>query len=137
MHAAEMLALFTVPCLAAKLLESDAVILRAVETRHPFIDPLNLIQIDVLKRVRAFEDAKERAAAEAAVSKRERSVTVDVAFFCLLVTHGVDTRCLQPARPRPASRCTNRRRSRWLTTRCSSGERSAPGRCAFSTCCRL
>jgi len=41
-----------------QLLDSDPVIRRAVEARHPFLDPLNIVQVRQLKVVRAWEQAE-------------------------------------------------------------------------------
>jgi phosphoenolpyruvate carboxylase len=44
------------------LLDNDAVIQRSIELRNPYTDVLNLVQIELLRRYRNTEDAKEKEA---------------------------------------------------------------------------
>jgi phosphoenolpyruvate carboxylase len=37
-------------------MDSDPVIQRSVQLRNPYVDPLNYIQIEMLRRLRALED---------------------------------------------------------------------------------
>ena len=45
-----------------ELLESMPVIRRSIDVRNPYVDPLNLVQIELLRRLREREDPKVRAA---------------------------------------------------------------------------
>jgi phosphoenolpyruvate carboxylase len=40
----------------AELMEADIVIQRSVQLRNPYVDPLNYLQIEMLKRLRALDD---------------------------------------------------------------------------------
>jgi phosphoenolpyruvate carboxylase len=44
------------------LLESTPVIRRSIEVRNPYVDPLNLVQIELLRRVRRAPDARTHTA---------------------------------------------------------------------------
>ena len=46
----------------AELLESTPVIRRSIDVRNPYVDPLNLVQIELLRRVRRQPDARTRTA---------------------------------------------------------------------------
>ena len=47
-----------------ELMESESVIQRSVQLRNPYIDPLNFIQVEMLRRLRSLPDP-ESARAEA------------------------------------------------------------------------
>ncbi len=47
-----------------QLLDSDPVIQRAVRLRNPYIDPLNYIQVETLRRLRALPEAEREQAVE-------------------------------------------------------------------------
>jgi len=38
------------------LMDSDPIIQRSIQLRNPYVDPLNYIQIDMLRRLRALPD---------------------------------------------------------------------------------
>jgi phosphoenolpyruvate carboxylase len=42
-----------------QLVESNRVLRRSIDTRNPYVDPINLVQIDLLKRLRQEPDAPE------------------------------------------------------------------------------
>jgi phosphoenolpyruvate carboxylase len=44
------------------LLEATPVIRRSIDVRNPYVDPLNLVQIELLRRLREHEDPRARAA---------------------------------------------------------------------------
>ena len=46
----------------AALLESTPVIRRSIDVRNPYVDPLNLVQIELLRRVRREADPRAHAA---------------------------------------------------------------------------
>jgi phosphoenolpyruvate carboxylase len=46
----------------ATLLESTPVIRRSIDVRNPYVDPLNLVQVELLRRVRLHADARTRRA---------------------------------------------------------------------------
>ncbi len=46
----------------ADLLESTPVIRRSIDVRNPYVDPLNLVQIELLRRLRRQPDARTRRA---------------------------------------------------------------------------
>jgi phosphoenolpyruvate carboxylase len=46
----------------SELLESWPVIRRSIDVRNPYVDPINLVQIELLRRVRASDDAGVRQA---------------------------------------------------------------------------
>ncbi len=46
----------------ARLLDSDPVIQRSVHLRNPYVDPLNYIQVEMLRRLRALPDSEGPAA---------------------------------------------------------------------------
>ena len=45
-----------------ELLEATPVIRRSIDVRNPYVDPLNLVQIELLRRLREHEDPRARAA---------------------------------------------------------------------------
>jgi phosphoenolpyruvate carboxylase len=45
-----------------ELLESNPVLRRSIDVRNPYVDPINLVQIELLRRLRAREDDQVRAA---------------------------------------------------------------------------
>jgi phosphoenolpyruvate carboxylase len=45
-----------------ELLEATPVIRRSIDVRNPYVDPLNLVQIELLRRLREHEDPRTRAA---------------------------------------------------------------------------
>jgi phosphoenolpyruvate carboxylase len=45
-----------------ELLESTPVIRRSIDVRNPYVDPLNLVQIELLRRLRRQHDARTRGA---------------------------------------------------------------------------
>ena len=40
----------------ARLLENNPVLARSIKLRNPYVDPLNYLQVDVLRRLRALPD---------------------------------------------------------------------------------
>jgi phosphoenolpyruvate carboxylase len=42
-----------------ELLQSNPVLARSIKLRNPYVDPMHLIQVDLLKRKRAGEDTPE------------------------------------------------------------------------------
>ncbi len=42
-----------------ELVESNPVLRRSIDTRNPYVDPINLVQIELLKRLRQEPDAPE------------------------------------------------------------------------------
>ena len=46
-----------------RLLDADPVIQRSVQLRNPYVDPLNYIQVEMLRRLRALPDGEGAAAA--------------------------------------------------------------------------
>jgi len=46
----------------AELLESTPVIRRSIDVRNPYVDPLNLVQIELLRRLRRQPDARTQRA---------------------------------------------------------------------------
>jgi phosphoenolpyruvate carboxylase len=45
-----------------ELLESNRVLRRSIDVRNPYVDPINLVQIELLRRLRAQDDEQVRAA---------------------------------------------------------------------------
>jgi phosphoenolpyruvate carboxylase len=45
-----------------ELLESNPVIRRSIDVRNPYVDPLNLVQVELLRRLREHDDPRTRAA---------------------------------------------------------------------------
>jgi phosphoenolpyruvate carboxylase len=45
-----------------ELVESDPVLRRSIDVRNPYVDPINLVQIELLRRVRSQPDERLRAA---------------------------------------------------------------------------
>jgi phosphoenolpyruvate carboxylase len=45
-----------------ELLESNPVLRRSIDVRNPYVDPINLVQIELLRRLRAQDDSQVRAA---------------------------------------------------------------------------
>jgi phosphoenolpyruvate carboxylase len=43
-----------------RLLEHNHVLRRSIDVRNPYVDPINLVQVDLLKRLRAGEGADQR-----------------------------------------------------------------------------
>jgi phosphoenolpyruvate carboxylase len=43
----------------AELLEDNQVLARSIRLRNPYVDPMHLIQVDMLRRKRAGEDTPE------------------------------------------------------------------------------
>jgi phosphoenolpyruvate carboxylase len=46
----------------ANLLDEEPVTQHAVQLRNPYVDPLNYIQVDMLRRIRALEDPEDEQA---------------------------------------------------------------------------
>jgi phosphoenolpyruvate carboxylase len=46
----------------AELMDDDPIIQRAVHLRNPYVDPLNYIQVEMLRRLRALPDPESPAA---------------------------------------------------------------------------
>jgi len=46
----------------SELLESNPVLRRSIDVRNPYVDPINLVQIELLRRVRTQRDERARAA---------------------------------------------------------------------------
>jgi len=46
----------------ATLLESNPVLRRSIDVRNPYVDPINLVQIELLRRLRERPDPRVRAA---------------------------------------------------------------------------
>jgi phosphoenolpyruvate carboxylase len=46
----------------AELLESTPVIRRSIDVRNPYVDPLNLVQVELLRRLRHLPDSRTRRA---------------------------------------------------------------------------
>ena len=45
-----------------ELLETNPVIRRSIDVRNRYVDPINLLQVELLRRVRQDRDARTRAA---------------------------------------------------------------------------
>lgn len=45
-----------------ELLEASPVIRRSIDVRNPYVDPINLVQVELLRRVRDGDDSRARAA---------------------------------------------------------------------------
>jgi phosphoenolpyruvate carboxylase len=43
----------------SELLQTNSVLARSIKLRNPYVDPMHLIQIDMLRRKRAGEDTPE------------------------------------------------------------------------------
>jgi phosphoenolpyruvate carboxylase len=52
----------------AELLESNPVIRRSIDVRNPYVDPINLVQIELLRRLRERQDARLRRAFDVTVN---------------------------------------------------------------------
>jgi phosphoenolpyruvate carboxylase len=52
----------------AELLESNPVIRRSIDVRNPYVDPINLVQIELLRRLRERRDARLRRAFDVTVN---------------------------------------------------------------------
>ena len=50
------------------LLESNAVLRRSIDVRNPYVDPINLVQIELLRRIRERSDDRLRAALHATIN---------------------------------------------------------------------
>jgi phosphoenolpyruvate carboxylase len=46
----------------SELLESNPVLRRSIDVRNPYVDPINLVQIELLRRLREHDDPQVRAA---------------------------------------------------------------------------
>jgi phosphoenolpyruvate carboxylase len=45
-----------------ELLQTNPVLRRSIEVRNPYVDPINLVQVELLRRVRANDDERVKAA---------------------------------------------------------------------------
>ena len=52
----------------AELLEANPVIRRSIDVRNPYVDPINLVQIELLRRLRERQDLRLRRAFEVTVN---------------------------------------------------------------------
>jgi phosphoenolpyruvate carboxylase len=52
----------------SELLESNPVIRRSIDVRNPYVDPINLVQIELLRRLRERQDPRLRRAFEVTVN---------------------------------------------------------------------
>jgi phosphoenolpyruvate carboxylase len=57
----------------SEVLDNEPVLQRAIRLRNPYVDPLNFIQIELLKRLRALEESGERSPQRSAEPGAERS----------------------------------------------------------------
>ena len=46
----------------AQLLESNPVLRRSIDVRNPYVDPINIVQVELLRRARLREDDDVKAA---------------------------------------------------------------------------
>jgi phosphoenolpyruvate carboxylase len=51
-----------------ELLQSNPVIRRSIDVRNPYIDPLNLVQVELLRRVREAPDPRAQTALRVTVN---------------------------------------------------------------------
>jgi phosphoenolpyruvate carboxylase len=45
-----------------ELIESNAVLRRSIDVRNPYVDPINLLQVELLRRLREHPDERVRTA---------------------------------------------------------------------------
>ncbi|HJR59929.1 MAG TPA: phosphoenolpyruvate carboxylase [Vicinamibacterales bacterium] len=50
------------------LIESNAVLRRSIDVRNPYVDPINLLQVEILRRLRARDDDRVRAALQVTIN---------------------------------------------------------------------
>jgi phosphoenolpyruvate carboxylase len=43
-----------------QLVENNPVLRRSIDVRNPYVDPINLVQVEVLRRLRASDEHDER-----------------------------------------------------------------------------
>jgi phosphoenolpyruvate carboxylase len=53
---------------SSTLLESNPVLRRSIDVRNPYVDPINLVQIELLRRARSGEDDRVKAALLATIN---------------------------------------------------------------------
>jgi len=58
----------------AELMDQDPVIERSVQQRNPYVDPLNYLQVEMLRRLRALPDQNS---AEAEALREVISITIN------------------------------------------------------------
>ena len=78
-------ALLTITGQAALLTENDT-LRRSIEVRNPYVDPINLVQIELLRRLAALREAQERGEPAAALDADERARSTAVLRKALKIT---------------------------------------------------
>jgi phosphoenolpyruvate carboxylase len=59
-----------------RLLEENPVLRRSIDVRNPYVDPINLVQVELLRRLRRLEDPDDRSG-DAAQLRRALLVTIN------------------------------------------------------------
>ena len=62
---------------ARQLLANEPVLLKSVQLRNPYIDPLNYIQVDMMRRLRAQEPGKRLSAEDAEAARAVVELTIN------------------------------------------------------------
>ena len=60
-----------------QLLANEPVLLKSVQLRNPYIDPLNYIQVDMMRRLRAQDTGKKLGAEEADAARAVIELTIN------------------------------------------------------------
>jgi len=68
-----------------RLLEDNLVLRRSIAVRNPYVDPINLVQVELLRRLAATQPTR-RADPAGSVDDRARAPEVDVLQRALMVT---------------------------------------------------
>ncbi len=68
-----------------RLLEDNLVLRRSIAVRNPYVDPINLVQVELLRRLAAAQTTR-RADPAGSVDDRARASEVDVLQRALMVT---------------------------------------------------
>ena len=68
-----------------RLLEDNLVLRRSIAVRNPYVDPINLVQVELLRRLAAAQPTR-RADPAGSVDDRARAPEVDVLQRALMVT---------------------------------------------------
>jgi phosphoenolpyruvate carboxylase len=60
-----------------RLLEDNVVLRRSIDVRNPYVDPINLVQVELLRRFRALRAADRADTPEAETLSRALLVTIN------------------------------------------------------------
>lgn len=71
------------------ILDNEPVLQRAIRLRNPYVDPLNFIQIEVIRRLRAFDASTERISFQNAPPERSNDARAELTDAMVVTINGI------------------------------------------------